>query len=296
MGVSVLIVALTVVAFGTSAPEIVVSGMAAWQGKVELSMGNVLGSNVANVGLVLGTSALILPRVLEAKIERRDMFWMFASLALLWWLSADGCISRVEAIVLLAVFAGYNLNLFIDARTQSAGLEAEVQEAAGDGERRWPVLWVLLGIAGISYGAYLVLEGASAGAERLGMPQSVVGLTVVAIGTSLPELAAGVGGALKGESDISVGNVLGSNVFNLLGVVGIVGVIQPLDPSDARIPEPDALRRAFDFALSEDFYVVAGFSLAALVLTRVGGGGRLKGALLLLSYVAYSAWLVVSRA
>ena len=287
-GVSTLVVGLTVVAFGTSAPEIIVSGLAASEGKVDLSLGNVLGSNVANNGLVLGVSAIILPRILEQRLEAREVSWLFLSLAGFYYCAVDGEISRVEGGALLGVFVVYNVHVL---RTSGAVLAPEgVDEVRG----RHPWLWTALGIAAILSAAKLVVMGAEEGALRLGVPKSVVGLTVVAIGTSLPELAAGIGGAVRGESDISLGNVVGSNVFNVLAVIGIVALVQPISP--AALPEhADEIRHAFDLALREDVWVVLGFSLAAVALPRVGGDGRTKGGLLLVGYVAYSIWLYATR-
>ncbi len=296
LGISTLIIALTVVAFGTSAPEIVVSSLAAWQGLVDLSLGNVLGSNIANIGLVLGACALVLPRVLEARLALREIAWLIASLGILWAVAGDRSITRADAVLLLGAFFVYNFHLFLGAKREALekGAEAVLPVA---GESRFPGLWVVVGILSISVGAKLVLDGSIAGASKLGIPESVVGLTIVAVGTSLPELAAGLGGAFKGESDISLGNVVGSNVFNLLGVIGIVGLIQPLDPSHHNVENPAGLTAAFDSALREDVWVVLAFSLCAIALPFLGGAraGRAKGAFLLVSYVAYNVWLFRSR-
>lgn len=285
LGVSTLVVGLTVVAWGTSMPEVVVSVMAAWRGEVGISLGNVLGSNIANIGLVLGASALVLPSVLEAAMRPRELCWLFASLGALWAASADSAITRVEAALLLALFAAHNLHLWYTAR--EAGF---VAEEPPEREPRAPVLRVLGGVAAISIGAHLVVQGAQAGALRLGVSELVVGLTVVAVGTSLPELAAGLGGAFKGETDISLGNVVGSNVFNVLAVLGLVGVVRPL------VPESDgtALADAFGQALRADFPAVLGFSVGAAVLPWLPGRGRAKGALLLLGFLAYVTLRVVT--
>jgi cation:H+ antiporter len=289
-GVSILVVGLTVVAFGTSAPEIVVSGLAAFEGDADLALGNVLGSNVANIGLVLGASAVVLPRVLESKLGGRELFWLFLTLGLLWFVARDVAITRFEAGLLLLSFVVYNAHVLTTARAGYSDVAPPEPEARA--KRK-----VLAGIVVIALGAKLVVMGAQAGALRLGIPPSVVGLTIVAVGTSLPELAAGLGGAFKGESDISVGNVVGSNVFNLVAVIGIVGVIHPLVPGDLEPEKAANLTGAFEKALSEDFYVVLAFSLAAVVLPYVGKaeGGRLRGALLLLAYTAYNVWLFYSR-
>ena len=290
IGISTLVVGLTIVAFGTSAPEIVVSALAASEGKVDLSLGNVLGSNVANIGLVLGACAVVLPRIMESRIPPREVFWLFASLGLLWFVSYDRVIDRLEGMFLLFACLVYLAHVLMTAREGGVVVEATPRY-------KLPWLWSLAAITAVSIGAKLVVVGAEEGALALGIPQSVIGLTIVAIGTSLPELAAGLGGAVKGESDISLGNVVGSNVFNLMAVVGIVSVIVPFDPGDDRVQDPDALAAAFDLALSEDLWVVLGFSLAAVFLPWFGPGrlGRAKGALLLLAYAIYTAWLYTSR-
>lgn len=291
LGVSGLVIGLTVVACGTSAPEVVVSGLAAYEGKVSLSLGNVLGSNIANVGLVLGTSALVLPAVLQTKLTYREIFWLGGSLAILWWCASDGEIVREEGAFLIFTFVVYNAHVLLTSRKG-------VQELEYEPEFQKPWLWLGIGLFAILIGAKLAVMGAESAALRLGVPQSVVGLTVVAIGTSLPELAAGLGAALKGQTEISIGNVIGSNVFNILAVLGIVALVQPLDPNHPGIEDPGAVREAFRLALKEDLFIVAGFSAAALVLPKIGGEGygRLRGGVLLLAYVAYTYWLYVSRA
>ncbi len=290
MGVGVLVIGLTVVAFGTSAPEIVVSALAAREGNADMSLGNVLGSNVANVGLVLGACAVVLPSVLEARLAFRELLWLFGSLALIWFFAWDLAITRLEGAFLLLGFVAYNANVILFSPRDVRHDPHETHPG------RYPALRTVGGMAAIGLGAWLVVTGAEAGALRIGLPGSVVGLTVLAVGTSLPELAAGLGGAFKGEKDISLGNVVGSNVFNLLAVIGIVALIQPLDPG--ALPEKAAaIEQAFHYAKREDFYVVLAFSVAAVALPYLGrgSGGRAKGALLLTAYFAYSIWLFVTR-
>ena len=287
-GVSVLAIGLTVVAWGTSAPEVVTSAMAAYEGQSALSLGNVLGSNVANIGLVLGTCSVVLPAVMQSKLGRRDLVWLFASLAALWVVASDHAISRTDAGLLLGAFLIYNGILFVTSR----GEQPPEAAAADAGPRAW--FLTAAGMVGVALGAWLVVQGATRGASMLGVDQRVVGLTVVALGTSLPELAAGLGGALKGEADISLGNVVGSNIFNVLAVLGIVGLVRPLEasamPDDAARAELEA---AFEGSLSVDLPIVLGFSLAATVLPYLGGprSGRLKGLILLGAYGAYTARL-----
>lgn len=290
IGVSTLVIGLTIVALGTSAPEIVVSAIAASNGNADLSLGNVLGSNVANIGLVLGACGVVLPSVLEARLAPRELFWLFFSLAVFTFVARDLAITRVEAGLMLGVFAVYNLSLVLGKR------EEPEPTPAGEGIGK-PLAIALVGIAAIAFGAKFVVDGALGGAERLGLPAAVVGLTMVAIGTSLPELAAGLGAAFKGEKDISIGNVVGSNVFNVLAVIGIVGLIQPLDPDHFAPDRKENLEQAFRWALREDLWVVAAFSILAVALPYLarGRGGRVKGAVLLAAYAGYIGWLVTTR-
>lgn len=276
IGVPLLIVGLTVVAWGTSAPELMVSGLAAVQGNNSLSLGNVLGSNVANIGLVLGASAFVLPGVLEQRMKIREIFWLFAAVGVLAYLSQDGELTRQDGWVLLGAFAIHNLHLLLTARS------GEVQsEEAKDLGSKHPGRHLILGALGLAAGAWLVVEGAKLGGRELGISEQVIGLTVLAVGTSLPELAAGLAGAFKGVADISMGNVVGSNVFNLLMALGVVVVIHPLVGSDAQV--------AVDSAFTRDIPAVAGFSLAAVLLPYLGGarGGSLKGLALLVTYGTY---------
>ena len=290
MGVRQLVIGLTVVAWGTSAPEVVVSGLAALEDRVGMSMGNVLGSNIANLALVLGASGVILPAVLQGALAWREIFWLLASVAVFWWRAADLHIDRVDGLVLLGVVTVYSLQLLWEARQRTVGVEPK-HEDAHDWAERMPQLSSVAGALAIAGAAWLTIDGATGMAKRFGMSDDLIGLTVLAIGTSLPELAAGVRGALKGHSDISLGNVVGSNVFNVTAVIGVVALIRPFGGPDQ--PEvQEALRENVRF----DFPMVVAFSVAALLLTAIGGkkGGRFKGFLLLAAYFAYGAYQVVT--
>ena len=278
-GVSALLVGLTVVAWGTSAPEVVVSTLASVEGKPGIAMGNVLGSNVANIGLVLGACALVLPRVLESAPAIRESFWLMASLGLLWWTVSDLAIDRTDGVLLLLGFVAYNLQLVFTAKR---GVREE-EPAEGDSKHPWRD--VIIGSVAVAVGAKLVVMGAESVADSFGVSDRVIGLTVVAVGTSLPELAAGLGAALKGESEVSLGNVVGSNVFNVLAVIGIAALVAPFDPSIPGLE--DELRHARDV----DFLVVAAFHFGAILLPRLGGArfGRWKGLAFLAVWVWY-AW------
>lgn len=305
LGISSLAIGLTVVAWGTSAPELVVSVLAALEGQAAISLGNVLGSNIANIGLVLGACALVLPRVLEGKLSGRDLFWLFASVGALWWACSDGDLSRLDAVLLLLLFAVYNVVLWRGARRFDDGSAAAAGAGAGAGagaaeaevgataavKGMHPALLAFIGVVVVSVGAKLVVVGAEGGALRLGIDARIVGLTVVAVGTSLPELAAGLGSAFRGESDISLGNVLGSNVFNVIAVLGLVGIVSPLTPDNTRDEAArEQLELAFRGALANDFPYVMAFSVAFALLPWLGGAryGRLKGGALILAYAWYT--------
>ena len=288
LGVSVMVIGLTVVAWGTSAPEVVVSAVAARGGDSAIALGNVLGSNVANIGLVLAASALVLPKVLDAQLRTRDMVSFFGSIGILWAVCADSAITRVESGLLLFFYGIYTASLFLTRNP-------DIAEEMPQGSRRMPAWFeTLIGFGAVLLGAKLAVDGATWGALRLGVDQRIVGLTVVAIGTSLPELAASLGSALKGETELSLGNVVGSNVFNLLAVLGIVGLVRPLEA--AAMPDEDAreeLAAAFAGALGLDFWVVLAFTAMTVALIAMGGSrrGRWKGAVLLLAYALYTATL-----
>lgn len=293
LGVRPLVVGLTVVAWGTSAPELVVSGKAAFGPDPEMAMGNVLGSNVANIGLVLGVSAIILPKVLEGALALRESFWLLGSVAIFWLLCRDLELSRTDGAILLGALSIYNLQLLWEARQRSVGVEADVLEPGASWLERSPVLATIMGGVTIALAATLTLEGAEGLAHRFEIDPVVVGLSILAVGTSLPELAAGVTSALKGHSDISVGNVVGSNVFNVLGVIGVVAIIHPLGGAADPVVQ-ESLRTSVE----RDFPVVMVFSIVALILPAIGGekAGRLKGFLMLTAYLGYMAFLFSSGA
>lgn len=273
-GVRPIVVGLTVVAWGTSLPEVVVSTLAAVQGKPASSLGNVLGSNVANIGLVLGLSACILPAILLGRARKRDLAALVGSLAALWFACSDGVLSRVEAAVFLGVFLAYT---WVTVKFGTSGEAQEAEHEAAEHQSRRPWTAVLLGSVAIAAGANFVIYGAEGLAVRIGMPDRIVGLTIFALGTSLPELAAGVSSAFKGQHEIGYGNVVGSNVFNALGVTGIAAAVHPLSGE------------GIDHALHADFPVAMGFSLVLVTLPFLfkNTAGRLPGVLLVMGYVVY---------
>lgn len=236
LGISPLAVGLTVVAFGTSTPELVVSLDAALGGSNDIALGNIVGSNIANIALILGVAALITPTVAESKVVRQDCPLMIGVSVLLVVMLMDGVLSRIEGALLiggLATFTSYTL-------WQSARSEA-LQAAVADAAEAMPVArplkasaLVLLGLALLVAGGNFVVDGAVTIAAKLGLSQAVIGLTIVAVGTSLPELSTSVIAAMRRQGDIAIGNVVGSNLFNILGILGITTLVLPVQRGDIR--------------------------------------------------------------
>ena len=293
-GISPLIIGLTVVAFGTSSPEMAVSAQAAWAGKGDIAIGNVVGSNIFNVLFILGVSALIVPLVVSRQLVRQDVPVMvgasFLALALAW----DGSLSRLDGALLFAGILAYTGLLIVKSRQDKAataaaaaslGAEFGIDEKAG--ARRWPIdcLLIIVGLALLILGSNWLVEGAVALARALGLSELVIGLTVIAAGTSLPEVATSVIAAIKGERDIAVGNIVGSNIFNLLAVLGLAALISP-----------QAINVAQN-ALAFDFPVMIAVAIACLPIFFAGYTiNRWEGLLFLAYYVAYTAYLVMSSA
>lgn len=278
-GVAPAVIGLTVVAFGTSLPELVVSATAALGGNGDIALGNVVGSNIANVGLILGLAASIRALKVEFTLLRREVPMGIGAVALVALLGHDGVLGRADGLVLLAGFAGF-LYWSIAVERSAPG---EVQEACDRAvttrlQKGVDGGCALLGLAGVLVGGHLLVEGAVAVAAGLGVPAVIIGLTVVAVGTSLPELAASMVAVLKGQDDISVGNVLGSNLFNLLGILGVAALLDPIAVS------PSFFRFQFPALFA--------FALMLLPICRTGLGiSRLEGGLLLGGYTAYLAAL-----
>ena len=291
LGVSPIVVGLTIVSFGTSAPELVVSTVAALGGDTDLAVGNVIGSNLANIGLILGLSSIVRPLEVQARVVWRETPLMLLVTAGLFVLAWDLSISRVDGIVLLFVLVCYLLFVFRAVESEPpevVGEYADFIEAASDDDSAdshsprvdfHDVLWVSVGCACLVLGGYCIVEGAVEVAGALGISQVVIGLTVVAVGTSLPELATSLVAAARGEADIAVGNVIGSNIFNLSAILGLTAVLTPL-------PIPRA-------ALSREFPVLMAMSLLLLPLLRSGWRiRRWEGVVLLASYIAAGIYLL----
>lgn len=286
-GMPPLLIGMVIIGFGTSAPEMVVSALAAWQGNPGLALGNAFGSNIANIGLILGMTALLGTLTIASNVVRREFPLLLLITLLVGWPLLDGLVSRTESWMLLGAFAlimGWSIRAGLKQRDALGDeVEAELGAEAQQVSLGKAVFWLLLGLVLLIASSRLLVWGAVSIASSLGVSDLVIGLTVVAVGTSLPELASSLAALRKGEHDMALGNVLGSNLFNTLAVVGIAGVIKPISvPGEV---------------LSRDWTI-----MLAVTLLLIGLGllprrklGRAAGGLLLLSFVAYTALLVVQQ-
>jgi cation:H+ antiporter len=289
VGVSPLVVGLTVVAFGTSAPELAVSLQAARSGEVDIALGNVVGSNIFNVLFILGLSAIITPLLVTGQIIRQEVPIMIGASVLLFLLSLDGSISRLEGGGLFALLVGYTIFLIVQSRRETKAL---TDEYAGESHLATKSSWddrlgaqlglIVVGLAALVAGSRWLVGGATEVARLLGVSELVIGLTIVAAGTSLPEVAASVAAAVKGQRDIAVGNVVGSNTFNILGVLGL-----------SALAAPNALAVATSL-LHFDMLVMLGVAIACLPIFFTGNViARWEGWVFLWYYVAYTGYLVL---
>lgn len=231
LGIRPLVVGLTVVAFATSMPELLVSLFAAVKGSSSIATGNIIGSNIANIGLILGTAALIAPMTVPRSAITREIPIMIAASIGVYLLALNGQLSSAEGLVLFACLLIFLTYCVVTAREVPLPVEGEVSRTIKkvSSDRSKNIFLVLVGMAGLGFGAELMVRGAVMIATLLGLPELIIGLSIVAIGTSLPELAASVMSAWKGEMDISVGNVIGSNIFNVLFVLGLCPLFQPIN-------------------------------------------------------------------
>ena len=278
--VSKVIIGLTLVAFATSAPELLVSVIAAIRGKSDIALGNVIGSNIANVGLILGSTALLFKLQADLKTYVNDWLFLLLANTLLAAFLFLGGISTIQGGLLVLLLIGYNVFQIRKAKkNQAEYAESDDSLLEGDSSKTFFVslLLVVLGALGLKFGAQLFVDGISAVALSFGWTERFVSVTMVAFGTSVPELAASITAARKGESDIAVGNIIGSNIFNILSVLGFTALIQPITLQDM------ALFRV-------DFHVSVFFTLLIIPLMAVftrGKLGRVEGALLLGFYLIF---------
>ncbi len=285
-GISPLVVGLTVVAFSTSAPELAVTVQSAWAGQADIAMGNIVGSNIANVLLILGLSALVSPLVVKQKLVRLDVPLMIGISGLTWLFALNGGIDRWEGGLLVLGLVAYTWFSIWESRRETQAVQQEYAQEFSD--KKPPAAWVnvvlvVSGIALLVVGANWLVEGAVAIARWAGLSELVIGLTIIAVGTSLPELATSVVATYRGERDIAVGNVVGSNIFNILSVLGITALVAPDD-----VPVAQA-------ALNFDIPVMLAVAVACLPVFFVDNRiERWEGGLFVAYYLAYLAYLVLA--
>lgn len=288
LGVTPLVIGMTILAMGSSAPEMMVSATAALAGKTDTAVGNVLGSNIANIALILGLTALLKPLAISSGIIRRELPLMMAVTliagALLW----DSHLGFIEGVLLIVLFVAFLLAMLkISRNAKDTGdpladeQESEIPEGVSN---KAALVWVAIGLVLLPYAANMLVDSAVTIAKYFGMSDLVIGLTIIAIGTSLPELAASVASIYKGEDDMAVGNIIGSNVFNILAVMGIPGLLNPsvLSP----------------LAMGRDYYVMLAVSVL-LILMALGKRrriNRVEGCMLVLCFIAYQAYLFYNLA
>jgi len=290
-GISPLVVGLTVVSFGTSAPEVAVSVAAALDGKTDIALGNVVGSNIFNVLFILGLSALITPLVVNVQLIRQEVPVMIGAALLLLSLSLDRRLGTIDAALLFGLLLVYTVFLVRQSRRQSQAAQAKFAAEAGPAvpsawDARLPVQLALLavGLVLLVLGSEWLVSAAASFAKALGVSDVIIGLTIVAAGTSMPEVATSVMAAIKGERDIAVGNVVGSNTFNILGCLGLSG----LAAGSAGLAVPPSV-------LYFDIWVMLAVALACLPVFLTGREiARWEGGVFLLYYAAYVTYLILA--
>ena len=284
-GMPPLLIGMVVVGFGTSAPEMVVSALAASQGNPGLALGNAYGSNITNIALILGITAVIAPIAVHSQVMRKELPILALVTLAAAWLLFDGELSRLDAAGLLVLFAlllGWSIWSGMRKTDDAFATEMDAELAAHPMPIRKAILWLVVGLVLLIISSRVLVWGAVDLATRFGVSDLVIGLTIVAIGTSLPELASSIIAARKGEHDLALGNILGSNLFNTLAVVGIAGSIAPMAVANE--------------VLMRDIPVMVGLTLALFVLgygfRGPGRINRVEGAGLLAVFVGYTAYLL----
>lgn len=281
-GLTPLLIGLTIVAFGTSAPELVVSIQAANNGSDDIALGNIIGSNISNIALILGLAAMIQPLKVQASIIRKDVPILLGTSLLLVFFLMDGVITQLEGVIF---FLGVVVFTVVSVRMAKKETSEEVKEEFEDviPEKKLPlwlnIVMIVVGLGLLILGAKWLVDGAIEIASSVGLSEAVVGLTIVAVGTSLPELATSVMAAIKKEGDIAIGNVVGSNIFNILCILGITAMILPV--SQGGITTVDIL-------------LMLGLTVLLLPVLKSGYiVSRFEGAVLLVIYISYTAYLVM---
>ena len=285
-GMPSLLIGIIIVGFGTSAPEMVVSALAATAGNPGIALGNAYGSNITNIGLILGFTALISPIAVSSQVVRKELPILLAISAMAAWQIYDGELTRLDAIILLAVFALImGTTIYQELKKKNhAPQDAQDTQDAQESSMSLPkaIMWLVLGLVLLIVSSRMLVWGAVEIAHALGISDLIIGLTIVAVGTSLPELASSIIAAIKNEHDIALGNIIGSNLFNTLAVVGIAGSIAPMEVSFEVLTRDMTVMCALTVALLI-------FALGKKAKARIN---RFEGALLVLSYIAYTVYLI----
>lgn len=284
MGISPLVIGLTIVSLGTSAPEMFVSAMAAFNGSGGLAVGNAIGSNIANIALVLGVTALVAAIPIQKKLVKKEIPLLLLVTIIAGLVLIDLVLDVVDAVILMIALVAAIYLLF--QQTNSSGesiIDKDEQAAIDDMPAKKAIFWLVVGLAALMVSSKMLVWGATSIAQAYGISDLIIGLTIVAIGTSLPELAASVTSAIKGHHDIAIGNIIGSNIFNLLAVLPIPGLVAPL------IIENSVIER--------DYAIMLGLTIALIVIIalsyRRGVIPRFTGLLLLASYIGYMCLLYI---
>lgn len=281
LGVAPIIIGMTIMGFGTSAPEILVATIASLNDNPGLAVGNALGSNIANIALVLGITAMITPMVVDSNTLRREFPVLLAVMLLSLALVIDGELARIDGLMLLLAFTlviGWMILTGLKSRSKVDPLQAELGEEIPTGiSTGKAVFFVIIGLVFLVLSSHILVWGATGVARAFGVSDLVIGLTIVAIGTSLPELAASISGALKGEHEIALGNIIGSNIFNTLAVLGLAGTIKPYILND--------------YVLQRDFPVMIGLTFILFIMAYGFRGpgkiNRIEGAILASIFATY---------
>ena len=289
LGIPPILIGLVVIGFATSAPELLVAATASLAGNPTVAMGNAIGSNIANIGLVLGFTAVVSPLFVSSGVLRREYPLMFVGLAIALLVCLDGALSNIDGVILaVSLIVGLTISGWMGLSSGTGEPISDEVEQHFDPLPSLPMslLWVVIGFVVLLLGADLLVDGAVAIARAFGVPELVIGLTIVAVGTSLPELAASVAGALKGESELAIGNVIGSNMFNALGVLSVPALLAP-----GAVPVM-LLQRDFTymFVLSVALYFMA------IGWRRPGCINRYEGAALVIAFCGYQGLLFMQGA
>ncbi len=287
-GMPPLLIGMVIIGFGTSAPEMVVSALSASQGNPGIALGNAYGSNIANIAMVLGLTALVKPITVHSQVLRKELPILALITVLAAWQVMDGAITRADAWALLTVFAvfmGWTIWQGMSNNTDTLAQEIEHEMDMKRMPLRLALIWLVVGLCLLIISSRILVWGAVDIAHAFGVTDVVIGLTVIAVGTSLPELASSIVAARKGEHDIALGNIIGSNMFNTLAVVGIAGAISPMSVG------PDVLTRD---VLLMSVLTVSLFIIGIPHSGRLGRINRFEGAGLLACYIAYTSYLVTT--